>query len=329
MNEYGVGGSMKVWLVGVGPMGQAYATVLNALEQPFLAIGRGEEEARRFAQAFGVMPVTGGLSAHLDQTDELPDAVIVAVGVEALAEVTRELIVHGVRRILVEKPGGMTRALIEGVALSAEQRSAEVSVAYNRRFYASTRAAQKLIADDGGVQSFHFEFTEWAHRIGPLQKAPGVKENWLLANSTHVIDLAFYLGGWPASLSTHVAGGLDWHPSGSIFAGSGISDGGALFSYQANWASPGRWGVEILTRAHRLILCPLEELRLQKIGSVTSEPVELDDALDHQFKAGLYRQTQGFLEGALDGFCSIAAMLKHAEVYERIAGIQAASAERS
>ncbi len=317
---------MKLWLVGVGPMGQAYATVLDALEQPFLAIGRGEEEARRFAQAFGVMPVTGGLAAYLDQTNDLPDAVIVAVGVEALAEVTQELVTRGVRRILVEKPGGMTRASIGGLALSAEQRSAEVSVAYNRRFYASTRAAQALIAEDGGVQSFNFEFTEWAHRIAPLEKAPGVKKHWLLANSSHVIDLAFHLGGWPTELSTHVGGCLDWHPSGSIFAGSGISDSGALFSYQANWSSPGRWGVEILTRAHRLILCPLEELRIQKIGSVTSEPVELDDALDQQFKAGLYRQTQLFLQGTLDGFCSIAAMLKHAEVYERIAGREANSA---
>ena len=50
------------------------------------------------------------------------------------------------------------------------------------------------------------------------------------------------------------------------FSGAGISISGALFSYQANWQSAGRWSVEILTKKNRLILCPLEELKVQKRG---------------------------------------------------------------
>ena len=64
-----------------------------------------------------------------------------------------------------------------------------------------------------------FEFTEWAHRIGPLVKAPGVKERLVLGNSTHVIDLAFYLGGLPTELNALVAGGLEWHPQWLRFRG--------------------------------------------------------------------------------------------------------------
>ena len=41
--------------------------------------------------------------------------------------------------------------------------------------------------------------------------------------------------------------GLDWHSSSSQFCGSGITDKGALFSYSADWESPGRWGIEIKT----------------------------------------------------------------------------------
>jgi hypothetical protein len=32
-----------------------------------------------------------------------------------------------------------------------------------------------------------------------------------------------------------------------VFAGAGVADNDALFSYHANWAAPGRWCVEILT----------------------------------------------------------------------------------
>ena len=51
-----------------------------------------------------------------------------------------------------------------------------------------------MIAEDGGVTSFHFEFTEWSHQIQHLQKAPGVMDHWVLGNSSHVLDLAFHLG---------------------------------------------------------------------------------------------------------------------------------------
>ena len=104
---------------------------------------------------------------------------------------------NGVKRILVEKPAGTTLEEVAQVASEAENQRAEVYVAYNRRFFASTIKAQSIIAEDRGVTSFAFEFTEWSHQIVDLEKDPRVKKNWFLANSTHVVDLAFYLGGIP------------------------------------------------------------------------------------------------------------------------------------
>lgn len=57
----------------------------------------------------------------------------------------------------------------------------------------------------------------------------------------------------------------------------------------------GRWGVEILTRNSRLIFRPLEKLYIQKIGSLDLKEVFLDDALDKDFKPGLFRQVKTFL----------------------------------
>jgi predicted dehydrogenase len=199
-------------------------------------------------------------------------------------------------------------------------KSAHVQIAYNRRFYASTLRALELIEEDGGVESMHFEFTEWGHEIRSLKKAEGVKDAWFLANSTHVVDLAFYLGGAPSEMNTYTAGALDWHPSSAVFAGAGRTNTGAVFSYQANWDAPGRWGLEVITSNYRLIFRPMESLQVMRKGSVKIEPVELDDRLDKEFKPGLYEQVRRFIGGKHNGFCTIEDQGRLWSIYCRMAG---------
>jgi len=66
---------------------------------------------------------------------------------------------------------------------------------------------------------------------------------------------------------------LDWHPSGSIFVGSGISNQNIPFSYHGDWTSSGRWGIEVMTRKNAYRLIPLEDLFVCKKGSVKWEKV--------------------------------------------------------
>ena len=167
---------------------------------------------------------------------------------------------------------------------------------YNRRFYASVIKAKKLIEDDQGILSFNFEFTEWCDDITNELKNSSTGENWFLTNSSHVLDLAFYLGGEPKELHSFTSGGNNWHPTATVFAGAGITYSGSLFSYQANWDAPGRWGVEVLTREHRYVFRPLEKLKILKHNTVISESVEIDDQWDLKFKPGLYQQTKSFLQ---------------------------------
>jgi predicted dehydrogenase len=288
--------AIPVLLIGCGPMAVEYAKVLKALGIDAIVVGRGAASADKFTQATGLPVQVGGFERWLER-EKPPAHAIVATGERWLGAAALALIERGARRLLVEKPGGFDAPDIAAVASKAAGAHAEILVGYNRRFYASVEAARRAIAEDGGVTSFSFEFTEWSHVIGPIEKEPGVKEQWFLANSTHVIDLAFHLGGAPAQLTAFTRGGLAWHPAGSVFAGAGVSEGGALFAYQANWEAPGRWGVEVLTRKRRLILRPLERLQVQKLGSVAIEFVEIDDALDKAYKPGLYRQVQAFLGG--------------------------------
>jgi predicted dehydrogenase len=284
-------------LVGAGGMTLEYVKVLRNLRHEFTVVGRGRESGVTFFQNSGIMPFLGGVDRYLAECGA-PDTAIVAVGIEALAEVAAQLLNSGCRRLLVEKPGGNFRREIEALAYLSDERKAKTLIAYNRRFYAATFAAEERIQADGGVESFNFEFTEWNHVVASLVKGRGVKERWFLGNSSHVVDLAFFLGGSPEEISCYSLPGerITWHPASAIFAGAGQSDKGALFSYRANWQSAGRWQVELLTAKRRLLFAPLEKLQEQKIGTTRIEPAEgVNYALDEWYKPGIYRQTEAFL----------------------------------
>lgn len=312
-----------IWLIGVGAIGIEYAKVLDALNIEYIAIGRGELSALKFEQTTGHAVVRGGLHSFLKDAPKKPDAAIVAVGIESLTSTCIALLQYGVKDILQEKPGIGWIHEIDEIVAQAEDNSANVMLAYNRRFYSSVYKAEELIRKDGGVSSFTFEFTEWSHVVASLQRPQVVLNTWFMGNSSHVIDTAFFLGGFPSKISVFHSGEnlQTWHPSGSIYGGAGISDIGAIFSYHANWNAPGRWSVEILTTKHRYYLKPMETLQVQDIGSMAINPVDFDNSLDIAYKPGFYLQTKAFIEKDYSRFCTIQMQKKHIEdVYIKMSG---------
>ena len=284
----------KAVLFGAGNMGLEYSKILEHMGVDYSVVGRSVTGVERFNGLTGLRAVSGGFPGWERQGDSDVEYAIVAVSVEELSKIAMKLMDFGVRKILLEKPAGLNPQEIKQIRDRAKETGTKIVVGYNRRFYASVLKAQEIIRKEGGVQSFNFEFTEWVHLI-PEGIHDAVKSNWFLANSTHVIDMAFFLGGKPKEIQAFVSGGCDWHPAATVFSGAGISENGALFSYQANWFAPGRWGVEVLTKDSRLIFRPLEKLQVQKNRSVAVDFIEIDDLLDRDFKPGLFRQTECFL----------------------------------
>ena len=295
----------QIWLIGTGNMAIEYTKVLQALNVDFIVIGRGQNGCENFNRDTGILPFQGGLLSFLETKPEIPSAVINATGIESLASSTNLLLDFGIKYILLEKPGGGDAYEINKLVSIVLEKNAKVLLAYNRRFYSSVITLKELIDKDGGVTSFFFEFTEWSHQIRNLKKHKIEHENWFLGNSTHIIDTAFYLCGKPVELKTFYKGGNDWHPSATIYAGAGITDQSALFSYAANWESPGRWNLEVMTKKHRYILKPMEKLFCMDIGSVDSYEVMIDNEFDLEFKPGVYLQTKCFLEKNIENFCSL------------------------
>lgn len=301
-----------IWLIGTGNIGTVYANILNDLNVDYIAIGRGEASALKFRETTGHDVITGGLEKYLSSKPVLPEKAIVTVRTKDLAKAEIALMEYGVKVILCEKPGYYHLSELDTLEAAVKKYNAKLYIAYNRRFYASTLKAEEIIKEDGGVTSFNFEFTEWIrlfqNRVGDYP------ETLFYANSSHVVDLAFFLGGFPKEMSCYTADRIPWH-NPAIFAGAGVSEKGALFSYQANWKAPGRWAVEILTPKHRLYFKPMETLQIQQMDTVKVEPVEIDDSLDKKFKPGFYLETKAFLNDDYERFCTFEQQLEHVKNY--------------
>ena len=309
----------RVFIVGAGPVAIEYYNISTHLGYEVIVVGRGERSATHFYQATGRNCLLGGVLQNKKVLSEnCSSKVIVAVSENEIDSVAMELIRIGFKDILVEKPGASTMESLSSLSSSSSKIGARVCIAYNRRYFSSVIELQKRLIADGGVDSFHFEFTEWAHVIEGIEKAKGVKANWLWHNSTHVIDLAFFLGGMPTSITSLRKGSLSWHPAGSSFVGCGESEKGALFTYQANWEGPGRWGLEFITKKNRYYLRPMEQLKIQKLGSVKIENVKIDNQLDISWKPGFFLQTRDFLLGEQGDLLTVFDMEQKLATYRAI-----------
>lgn len=314
--------TQEVLIVGAGKMALEYAKAFERLAIPTVVLGRGVDSAETYFAATGIRPSTGPLEQQLDAlAGKMPEAAVVTVNAMYLAEVTALLAARGVRRMLVEKPAALDLAEMEQLLTAVRPTGAQVFLAYNRRFMASVLRANELIREDGGVLSVKFDFSEPARRIATLPKPQRELDTWFYGNSSHVLDLAFSFFGTAERLTAEVAGAglVPWHPAASVFTGSAVSTTGALMSWHANWAAPGRWGVEVMTPERRLILQPLEQLREQTHASFAETPVELDLTDETGVKPGLLRQLRAFLFGEdADRLPTLDQQAVHMRVYDLI-----------
>ena len=305
-----------IWLVGASKISQDYLKVLVALKKPFEVIGRRKKSALSFYKKTRHNVKVGGVKLNLKSY--VPNTAIVAVGVDRLFQVSKDLIKAGTKRILLEKPGSLNLKEISLLNSFAKKNKTEVLIAYNRRFYSSVLKMKSLIKKDGGIKSTNFEFTEISKNIDNLKKSNRIKNRWLIANS-HVLDLVFYLCGRPKNWKNWTNGKLNWHQSSARFCGSGITEKGIMFSYLSDWLSPGSWKIEFMTKKNRYILKPMEILQTMKLNTFNIVNIKLNNFYDKKFKPGLYQQTKKFLLKQKAEFCTLSDQVENIKIYNKIA----------
>lgn len=289
----------RVLIIGAGWMAQQYCKALSTMKiKDVTVISRREESARRCCENYKYKPLYGGYQKNLPKLRPF-DLVIIALPVHELYPAAICAINCGNKNILVEKPGSLYSSVLKSWAEQIKTTDVRIRIAYNRCVYPSLWKLKECLQEDGGILSCFYTFTEWIHKINFNNNQPEVYKRWGIANSLHVIGMAHYLIGMPREISTYRSGALSWHPSGSKFAGSGITEKGILFSYHADWDSAGRWGIEIMTSKYAYRLIPLEELYRCRKGSINWERIKIQPAYP-QVKEGIAEEISIMLNEKLE-----------------------------
>lgn len=256
---------MKTLLIGTGNMARHYSAALVSLGAAFDVVGHSQTGKEKFMAHTAQDVFPGSLTEYL--ANHQTSQAIVATSVMTLPDITRQLADRGVLKILVEKPVATTTSDLEDLNRHVTLGGAEVYVALNRRFFDSVQMARTAVAGAQGPVHLSFRFDDRISSIPFHKHPPEVVGKWVIANSIHVIDAAFFICGWPESLDATVAGGLSWHPTAERFSGFGaLPREGGTFEYLADWSQDGNWHIEIRTEEVSLRLSPLEKLSENRVG---------------------------------------------------------------
>jgi hypothetical protein len=134
--------------------------------------------------------------------------------------------------------------------------------------------------------------------------------------------MAFELIGFPRQIQAHQYGQIEWHPSGSIFIGSGISDHDIPFTYHADWGSGGRWGIEVNTSKNSYQLIPIEELYVSKKDTNIWSQVKFEKCFP-QIKQGIAEEIAIMLDkknNYKDNLMSLEKAAKYNKLADKIFG---------
>lgn len=299
-------------------MGLEYAKSLDSFKDvsKIVVVGRSKESFRKFKFKSNKIHHRFDLDSFLKSMNSSQLAemkTIVAVQAEHLFQVVKTLLDNGVKDILTEKPGALCEKHLLHLDELCSEWNAEVHIAYNRRFYHSVAEAKEMITIDGGVTSCHFEFTEWSEQIPLSDVTEKTIKNWFLCNSTHVIDTVFHFIGKPVELNLFASKNIGWHEGNTLHVGSGLSSKKIPFSFHSNWDSAGRWKIELYTCHRKIILCPLEELRVVMKNSINEEITKYDI---EPFKHGLNNMLTSFLFHDKNNICNLGDQISSWRIYQ-------------
>jgi len=308
----------SVLIIGAGYMAQNYINYFIKKKFSITVVGNKKNNIDFYkTKKNKIKIIYGGLENFKIKKKSFRYA-IVAVNEKNILKVTKILIKKNIKNILLEKPGAKNLRELNQINKLSMSKKCKVYIAYNRRFYENIKIIKKIALSDGGILSANFSFTEWIDKIKKLNFEKYLTQKWFFYNSLHLIDLVFFLIGNPKKLFTH-SSHVDKHFNKTSFVGSGITIKKILFSYHSNWSSAGRWEINLYTKKRRIILSPLEEIKIQNKNTINVNNIQFKKKFDNVFKPGISLMINSFLKDKKD-LPILKTYIKNFRLYKKIAG---------
>ncbi|MCG3204414.1 MAG: hypothetical protein KCHDKBKB_01129 [Elusimicrobia bacterium] len=305
-------GDRPTLVVGYGVMGREYVKALRVLGAKNLTVCSRSQAKLDPLINEGIVATSGGYE-RLSIRASAEDVAVVATSTGELANCVRHLLRLGYKTILCEKPVSLWSSEIFSLAKQADELGALVYGAFNRVAFPSVVEARFKIHQEGGATSSFYTFTELVHKLNLNLYSEMEKQRWGVANSIHVMSLAHAVIGMPISWNVNQMGSWPWHPSGSLFIGSGMSEQKTPFLYHADWGSAGRWSVEVFTKGPAFRFCPLEKLQTKKHSLAEWEDVPVS-VFNSSLKPGLAEELAAMVDPEIRKVVALMDLKKTAEL---------------
>lgn len=285
----------KVSIIGAGYMATEHAKAFSGIDSVKLVgiTSRSRNRAEQLARNYPDMRVFDDVNEMYINTQS--DLVIVAVSEMAVLGIATKCFRHP-WSILLEKPAGYNLQDAYNLSKAAHDCANRVYVALNRRAYSSTRQVLNRIKNIDGPRFIRIldQQDQSVARID-YNTPEEVVENYMFANSIHLIDLFRVFGRGKVIKVTPIC---PWTPKcpGVVVAKIEFSSGDVGF-YEGVWNGPGPWSVTVVTPDETLEMRPLEQASVQLRGQRKLTQLEISQN-DSLYKPGLRQQ-------ALDVICAL------------------------
>ena len=279
---------LKVAFIGAGPTNREHLRAFQGLPGIELAgiHSRGLEKARALAAEFSLPFVAASVAELYDKTRA--DLVVMAVPELSIGPVAEAILSHP-WAALMEKPPGHTWQEALHIQQLASSQSRRVFVALNRRHLSSVTTALGDLDQRDEPRFIRVEDQQSLDVARQIGHPETVVQNWMYANSIHLIDTLRHFGRGPVS---HVHIIRPWTPEkpGIVVAAIEFASGDTGL-YEGIWNGPGPWTVTVNTPSRRWELRPLEQARHVSAGERKLVDVPVSP-LDQEFKPGFRRQAE-------------------------------------
>ncbi len=283
----------SVALIGAGYTAKEHAKAFAAISGVKLSgiFSRTRSRAEALAAERGIPLIC-------DSVDELyaktkADLVVVTVNETSMLEIGLACFRHP-WTVLFEKPAGLDLKESRALQAAAAKAGRRALVAHNRSFYSSTASAAAELGATEGRRFVRVQDQQNMDRVLAAGVAKPIAENWMYANSLHLID---YFRLFARGKVVRVERLAKYDPARPEFVLARLEfDSGDEGLYEAVWRAPGPWTCAVSAGAKRWEMRPLEQLTRQELGS-PAVAVEIH-ACDKDFKPGFLAQAEAAVAAA-------------------------------